>query len=81
MIKTKEELNNLSGEIVDAAMEVHRKFKLTGGSMNPWSWKSRLPLPSFPFTKSNFTPACGYRKKCLGLLINFNVIFLRVSLK
>ena len=124
-MKTKEELNDLSGQIIDAAMEVHREF---GPGLLERIYEAALQrelayrgIPSqrqvqtAVFYKGEFLDEEAYRidllvkesivveiktvstiipiheaqlhsymrlsKKCLGLLINFNVILLRDDIK
>ena len=124
-MKTKEELNSLSGVIIDAAMEVHREF---GPGLLERIYEVALQrelalrgisaqrqVQTAVFYKGEFLDEDAYRidllveesivveiktvaaiipiheaqlhtymrlsKKCLGLLINFNVILLRDGIK
>ncbi|MES2995501.1 MAG: GxxExxY protein [Verrucomicrobiota bacterium] len=124
-MKTKEELNELSGIIVDAAMEVHREF---GPGLLERVYEAAMvkelgirgimvlrQVPALVFYKGELLDEDAYRidlmvensivvelktvpqlmpihesqlhtymrltGKCLGLLINFNVILLRDGIK
>lgn len=124
-MKTKEELNKLSGIIIDAAMEVHREF---GPGLLERVYEAALAkelvsrghsvcrqVPEPVFYKGERLDDEGYRidllvdesvvvelktvaellplheaqlhtymklsKKCLGLLINFNVMLLKDGIK
>ena len=124
-MKTKEELNHLSGAIIDAAMEVHREF---GPGLLERVYEAALArefalrgiasqrqVPAQVFYKGHILDEEAYRidllvegcvvvelktvpallpiheaqlhtymrlsNKCLGLLINFNVILLRDGIK
>lgn len=124
-MKTKEELNQLSGSIIDAAMEVHREFgpgllervyeaalqkelSLRGISSRrqvttPVIYKGEIldeeayridllveesvvvelkTTPSLlPIHEAQLHTYMRLSKKCLGLLINFQVVLLRDGIK
>ena len=124
-MKTKEELNQLSGSIIDAAMEVHREFgpgllervyeaalqkelSLRGISSRrqvstPVIYKGEIldeeaykidllveesvvvelkTAPSLlPIHEAQLHTYMRLSKKCLGLLINFQVVLLRDGIK
>jgi GxxExxY protein len=124
-MKTKEELNQLSGSIIDAAMEVHRDFgpgllervyeaalqkelSLRGISSRrqvttPVIYKGEIldeeaykidllveesvvvelkTVPSLlPIHEAQLHTYMRLSKKCLGLLINFQVVLLRDGIK
>ena len=124
-MKTKEELNELSGTIIDAAMEVHREFgpgllervyeAALAYELSLRGISSRRQVPASVFYKGKHLDEEAYKidllvedsvivelktvialqpideaqlhtylrlsKKCLGLLINFNVILLRDGIK
>ena len=124
-MKTKDELNKLSGTIIDAAMDVHREFgpgllervyeSALEKELSLRGVSSRRQVPVSVFYKGAVLDEEAYRidllvadavvvelktvplllpiheaqihtymrlsQKCLGLLINFNVTYLRDGIK
>jgi len=124
-MKTKEELNQLSGSIIDAAMEVHREFGpgllervyeaalqkelslrgissrrqvstpviYKGDILDEEAYKIDLLVEESVVVELKTAPALlpiheaqlhtymRLSKKCLGLLINFQVVLLRDGIK